>query len=229
MSETTPGFAERCGQVRSTARMAMSAAEKLGDDDRRRRDQAILLTTGEQIALDRVLSVAPLELISAATMLMVLGTAKLPQHQRFSARFVKIAQGAQSPDAPPRRHDRAHRGLPRCGRTEAAETEAEVSEPRWKATERRIAAKLGGVRIPVTGDRAGADVDAGPFVYQVKSRRGLPSYLHDWLSGIREAARKRGPATTGVVVWREPGAGRDDDDAAIVVLSFRDWRALHGK
>lgn len=47
----------------------------------------------------------------------------------------------------------------------------------WKAFERRIAKRMGGKRIPVTGERDGADVVAGPFVYQAKLRRGLPSYL----------------------------------------------------
>ena len=105
----------------------------------------------------------------------------------------------------------------------------------WKACERRIAALLGGRRVPVTGERAGADVLVGPvgyevFAVQVKQRRGMPSYLHGWLGGIREAAARRGPQCTGIVVWREPGGGpgRGDEDAAVVVLSLRDWRALHG-
>ena len=55
----------------------------------------------------------------------------------------------------------------------------------WKAFERRVAKRVGGKRIPVTGERDGADVDAGPFVYQCKLRRGLPSYLRDWLRGGR--------------------------------------------
>ena len=44
----------------------------------------------------------------------------------------------------------------------------------WKAFERRLAKRVGGKRIPVTGERDGADVDAGPFVYQCKLR------LKDW-------------------------------------------------
>ena len=51
----------------------------------------------------------------------------------------------------------------------------------WKAFERRLATRVGGRRIPVTGARDGADVVAGPFVYQAKLRRGVPSYLKDWL------------------------------------------------
>ena len=93
----------------------------------------------------------------------------------------------------------------------------------WKAFERRVAKKLGGKRIPVTGERDGADVDAGPFVYQCKLRRGLPAYLRDWLRGIVSAGDRCG--STGILIWKAPGA-RDDD--ALVLLRLRDWEDWHG-
>ena len=93
----------------------------------------------------------------------------------------------------------------------------------WKAFERRIARRVGGRRIPVTGERHGADVVAGPFCYQAKLRRGVPSYLRDWLRGIVAAGGRCG--ATGVVVWKAPGA-RDDD--ALVLLRLADWQALFG-
>ena len=94
----------------------------------------------------------------------------------------------------------------------------------WKAFERRLARRVGGRRIPVTGiERGSADVIAGPFVYQAKLRRGLPSYLRDWLRGIVAAGERSG--TTGVVVWKAP---RALDDDAVVVLRLKDWQALHG-
>ena len=64
---------------------------------------------------------------------------------------------------------------------------------------------------------------AGPFVYQAKLRRGLPSCLRDWLRGIVAAGERSG--TTGVVVWKAP---RALDDDAVVVLRLKDWQALHG-
>ena len=94
----------------------------------------------------------------------------------------------------------------------------------WKAFERRIAKRVGGRRLACTGEKDGVDVDAGPFVYQAKLRRGLPSYLRSWLSGIVEAG-ERSDGATGVVVWKAPNA-RDDD--AVVVLRLKDWEALHG-
>ena len=94
----------------------------------------------------------------------------------------------------------------------------------WKAFERRIAKRVGGKRIPITGERDGADVvGGGPFVYQAKLRKGVPSYLKSWLRGIVEAGERSG--STGVVVWKQPGA-RDDD--ALVLLRLKDWQAWHG-
>ena len=86
-----------------------------------------------------------------------------------------------------------------------------MSDTSWKAFERRVAERVGGKRIPVTGERDGADVIAGPFVYQAKLRRGLPSYLRDWLRGIVAAGERSG--TTGVVVWKAP---REKDNDAVV-------------
>ena len=94
----------------------------------------------------------------------------------------------------------------------------------WKSFERRIAKRVGGRRIPSTGEKEGVDVDAGPFVYQAKLRRGMPSYLKDWLRGIVAAGERKG-GSTGVVVWKAPNA-RDDD--AVVVLRLRDWQDWHG-
>ena len=93
----------------------------------------------------------------------------------------------------------------------------------WKAFERRLARRVGGKRIPVTGERDGADIDAGPFVYQAKLRRGVPSYLRGWLRGIVKAGARKD--SIGVVIWKQPNA-RDDD--AVVVLRLADWQALHG-
>ena len=94
----------------------------------------------------------------------------------------------------------------------------------WKAFERRLARRVGGRRIPVTGERDGADVIAdGAFCYQAKLRRGLPSYLREWLRGIVAAGGRKN--ATGVVVWKAP---REKDDEAIVILRLADWQALHG-
>jgi hypothetical protein len=102
-----------------------------------------------------------------------------------------------------------------------------MSNPAWKGFERRCASRLGGKRRPVTGmDRGDGDAFTEMFEYQCKLRQGQPSYLREWLSGIVGTATARN--RIGVVIWKEPGAGRPDDDA-LVVLRLKDWTDLHGK
>lgn len=100
-----------------------------------------------------------------------------------------------------------------------------MSDKSWKAYERRIAKRHGGQRIPVTGERAGADCDCGLFVVQAKLGRSCPVYLRDWLDGIRAAAARRDKGQVGIVIWK-PKHARDDD--SLVLLSLKDWQALHG-
>jgi hypothetical protein len=97
-----------------------------------------------------------------------------------------------------------------------------MTDRSWKAWERRLAHALGTRRIPVTGERAGADVVDGLFAYQAKLGRRCPAYLRAWLAGIVTAAERRG--LVGVVVWK-PNRARDRD--ALVLLRFADWRELH--
>lgn len=93
----------------------------------------------------------------------------------------------------------------------------------WKARERRIAADLGGQRIPVTGmDRDGADVVTPLFHVQAKLRRSLPSWLWRWLNGIVSTT----PADkVGILVLMTPGQEQKD---ALVVLRYSDFVDLHG-
>ena len=94
----------------------------------------------------------------------------------------------------------------------------------WKAFERTVAEKCGGVRVPCTGlDRAAADVIAPAFRYQCKLRKGVPRYLTKWLDGITATAAQSG--STGVVVWRAPGTLNGD---ALVILKLTDWADWHG-
>lgn len=94
----------------------------------------------------------------------------------------------------------------------------------WKQAERRMARDVGTERIPVTGERAGADFEDAIAVYQLKVRRAIPAWLWEWLSGIRGTGARKGKA--GVLVLKRP---RERDDDAIVVLSWRDWVDLHGR
>ena len=100
-----------------------------------------------------------------------------------------------------------------------------MADKSWKAFERRIAQRVGGRRIPVTGERDGADVvGGGPFVYQAKLRKGVPSYLREL--GYRGIVEGGGALRRRYRCFRcgkQPNA-RDDD--AVVVLRLRDWASL---
>src|SRR2546428_11093308 len=97
-----------------------------------------------------------------------------------------------------------------------------MSDTAWKQFERRLARSLGTSRIPVTGERAGADFQTPRFVYQAKKGRRFPAYLARWLDEIRETGARCGKI--GVLVWQERGA---TDSEAAVVLRFADWVQLH--
>ena len=96
----------------------------------------------------------------------------------------------------------------------------------WKGFERRTAEAINGKRRPVTGlDRGDGDVFTAMFEIQCKCRGVIPSYLTGWLAGIRRTAAARG--RIGVVVWKQPGQGRPDAEA-LVVMRFADFVDLHG-
>lgn len=92
----------------------------------------------------------------------------------------------------------------------------------WKQAERRFAAAVGTTRIPVTGERHGADYHTELFSYQLKIRQMIPQWLFDWLDGIRQTS---GRDRIGVLVLNKP---RQRTGNALVVLRHDDWVALHG-
>jgi hypothetical protein len=94
----------------------------------------------------------------------------------------------------------------------------------WKQFERRMARDVGTERIPVTGERHGADCANGLFCFQFKLRRVLPAYLWEWLGGIVASAARSGKV--GVLVVKKP---RQQDAEALVVLRWQDWVDLHGE
>ena len=95
----------------------------------------------------------------------------------------------------------------------------------WKGAERRVAADLGGARIPVTGiDRCGADVESSVFCVQVKLRKALPEWLWRWLGGVRSDAQPKGKV--GILVLKKP---RQKDVDGLVVMSYGDFVDLHGR
>ncbi len=104
-----------------------------------------------------------------------------------------------------------------------------MSDTSWKAYERRLAKRLGTQRIPVTGERNGADALTPMFAYQFKKRsKSTPpsKSLLAWLDGICEAADRAGGDRIGVVIWQRSQGCLDGE--SLVVLRLGDWEALHG-
>lgn len=95
-----------------------------------------------------------------------------------------------------------------------------MADKTWKARERIMARDVGTERIPVTGERHGADFQTELFCYQLKHRKSIPSYIGEWLGGICEAA---GRDRVGVLILSQPGSRRED---AVVCVRWADWCAL---
>lgn len=84
-----------------------------------------------------------------------------------------------------------------------------------------MAADMGTKRIPCTGERNGSDFETSRFCFQLKVRRMLPKWMWEWLGGIVGKAGEKGKI--GILVLRVP---RQQDDDALVVLRWRDWRTI---
>lgn len=96
----------------------------------------------------------------------------------------------------------------------------------WKKYERRMSKTFLANRIPVSGsgrhERDGESV-CGRFFYQFKLRAVIPSFLFEWLDGIRGNAKKlAGERGVGVLVMNRPGRQYLDADS-FVVLRACDW------
>lgn len=93
-----------------------------------------------------------------------------------------------------------------------------MSDKGWKQYERRMALDVGIQRIPVTGERDGADARGERFAYQFKKRKSIPKWLRRWLWAIRCKAAECGQL--GVLVLKRP---RERDADSVVLMSWDDW------
>ncbi len=94
----------------------------------------------------------------------------------------------------------------------------------WKQTERRIAAMLGGERVPVSGRGRGdaPDVAHDLFSIECKHRRTLPGWL---LEAVAQAEAACVGGKVPLVVLHRAGDRHAD---ALAVLRLRDVTALVG-
>ncbi len=96
--------------------------------------------------------------------------------------------------------------------------------PDWKRTERKIAAQLGGQRVPVTGRARGdaPDIRHAWLSIEAKHRAKLPEWLHD---AMRQAEASQQAAQLPIVVLHESGQRHGQD---LVVLRLADFTAWFG-
>ena len=97
-----------------------------------------------------------------------------------------------------------------------------MSDKAWKATERAIAAMLGGHRIPITGRQRGdvADIQHPWLSPEVKHREHLPRWIHDAMAQAVASAKSE---QLPVVILHEKGARHRDDIISVRLGDWLDW------
>ena len=95
---------------------------------------------------------------------------------------------------------------------------------RWKATERKVAAILGGERVPVSGRQRGSapDVSHSWLSIEVKDRKKLPEWILDAMS---QAVASQKPGQLPIVVLHQAGMEHSNN---LVVVRLGDWQEFFG-
>lgn len=98
-----------------------------------------------------------------------------------------------------------------------------TSRARWKRTEREVADKLGGRRVPVSGRTRGdvPDVAHDRYAIEVKHRESLPQWIKEAM--LQAIACRKTAAQIPLVVLHEKGKRHDDD---LCVVRMRDLSAF---
>lgn len=91
----------------------------------------------------------------------------------------------------------------------------------WKKTERTIAKRLGGKRLPINGRGDQPDIVTSWLAIEVKHRTALPSWLKDAVQQAVAGAGRKLP----LVVLHELGRRHAED---IVCLRLKDFEAWFG-
>lgn len=90
----------------------------------------------------------------------------------------------------------------------------------WKAFEREVAKKMGGVRMGPTG-RMTNDVDHEHFAIECKYRKAIPGFL---LAGIKQAEiNSSSPNKTPILFLKKPRSNLKDDMVVMRASDFYDW------
>jgi hypothetical protein len=101
-----------------------------------------------------------------------------------------------------------------------------MTDKRWKSVERKVAAKLGGERIPITGRQRGSAPDCtsagGNLSIEVKDRKKIPEWLKDAMS---QAIASQRDGQIPIVVLHECGMATGDN---LLIIRLNDWCDLYG-
>ncbi len=92
----------------------------------------------------------------------------------------------------------------------------------WKRAERRIAARLGGHRVPVSGRAGQPDIAHPRLSIEVKHRRRLPQWL---TQALEQAERAAAPGQLPLAVVHEAGTRYGQ---SLVLLRLADFEAWFG-
>jgi len=97
-----------------------------------------------------------------------------------------------------------------------------MSRSRWKATERAIASRIGGERVPVSGRqrRDQPDVRHDWLAVEVKHRRSIPQWLTTALKQAHAAVR--GDQLPVAIIHRH-GARHTEDIVCLRLADFVQW------
>lgn len=97
---------------------------------------------------------------------------------------------------------------------------------RWKDTERALAKRLGGRRVPVTGRQRGdqPDIEHGAFAIEVKSRKALPLWLRDAVA--QAVAARHDDIQLPIAILHQHGNRHSND---LVVMRLDDFEEWHGR
>ena len=91
----------------------------------------------------------------------------------------------------------------------------------WKSTERTLALRLGGVRVPVNGRGETSDIDHPWLAIECKQRKAVPG----WLRNAVMQARAGNPDGRKLpVALIHPAGARYDDTLVVMHLTdFEEW------
>lgn len=92
----------------------------------------------------------------------------------------------------------------------------------WKNTERKIAALLGGERVPITGRQRGSapDIAHNWLALEVKHREYYPNWLHEAMDQAQQS--KRGEQLP-MVVLHQKGMPHLDNYCVLRLADFIEW------